>query len=429
MVELIRPGGGRTGTLQVGQDSLGGFPPGMTLYLPLTSNLLPVIGSGGAVTITRAGEKRTQNGANSFVVDATNTLSITENFLGIDGATGLLSEIAVTNKIASGGSDDMRPGSFGWTATNCTVSAKNVTDPADVANQAQTLTPSAAGGSVEALTVTACASKNAYADCYLRRAEGAAGSHTGQLIITDSAGTVVASKDITITAAYQRFFHEYAGTGGGVETLIFKIVPDKNATQAVDARMPFAEVHANNLIKTLPTSTLTTRAKDEPAAPIGSDLFGNAGTIYMDVMPLFTPGDGGLHVFVSVGRPMYAAYSDSNISVFVNTDNKMYIMYRPTQISAGISTASVVDVSPANFARGTWHKLAFYWSAAGCKVFLNGAAFVERGAGTMGAQALVASAELKFSSSADAYQSNSILKNVRGWKRALTDAEMARITS
>ena len=477
----------------------GKWPSGMTLHLPLTSNLLPLVGSGGAVAITRAGEKRTQTGLNTFAVDATNTLSITKNFLGISGATGLLPELAVTNDVTY--SDDMRvlwavagitltgsdpvsvtvtghpfntgesvtfasvggttelngnsytitdtgANSFtldgtdssafsawtsggtatgGWSGSNCTVSAKNVTDPAGVANQAQTLTPSAAGGYIQNATAAACSSKNAYADCYLRRAAGAAGSHTGQLVVTDSAGTVVATKDITITADYQRFFHEYTGTGGGAETLIFRIVPDKNATQAVDARMPFVEVFANTSIKTLPTSTLGTRAVDVGAQDCSANVRGDVGTFCFEVVPMHDPEDGVSHVYFSVNPLKDVTRADLHFykSVAGDLTAKYYVT------GVGDQVTTLIAANSTNWARGVRHKVAIRYSAAGgLNFYFDGTAGgTLAGAIVVGDAAPPATCKFKPHYYSNTIQPNAIISGVRFWPRVLTDAEMVRVTT
>lgn len=399
------------------------FPSGMTVHLPLTDGLTPIVGGGGATVITRASTKRQQNAANTFVVHGNNVLLPTSQVYDIS-AKGLHIELARTNDIAAGGSDDMSIGGFNWSAVNCAVSAKNVTDPSGAANEAQTLTPSGDGGGILNSTGVACSGKNAFFSVWLRRAGGASGSQTGIVTVSDTSLYVTASKNITITDAWQCFYVEYSNDGGnpgGAETLAIGITPESAGQSPVDARMPFVEVFANTSIKTILTPALTSRSAEIANYDCSGDIRGDIGTLYCEVVPLHAPEDGLNHAYIAATA--LNGLGTYNMFFYKNSANNLLVNFA----AGGNQFTSAVAANDTTWARGARHKLAIRYSSAGVNFYYDGTAGGTRGATTVGDASPAAASRFSIGSFSGS-QAEAVVGQARYWPVLLTDAEMARIT-
>lgn len=393
------------------------FPPQFNLHLPLQTNLSPQVGSGGGMTVTRATEKHTQTTANAFSVDDANVLSLSTAFDGF-AANGLCVEGGASTDCQDG--DDLT--GDGWTASNCAVSAKNVTDPAGAANEAQTLTPSANGGYVLQDTGAACTGVSFLGSCWIRRKAGAAGSHTGQIVLTDSEGATVSAKDITITAAWQLFTHyvEAMETGTGEQTAYLKIVPDKTAQSAVDVRMPFAGISGNCRYA---TPAISTTDADVVEYDCHSEVQRLNGTVYLEVFPLSDLG-AVTPVFLTI-TPI-SGTANSRYVIGIEDGTNLVAYCRPVNIN--YATANFA-VNSSNWATATWHKIAFTYGPTRLDLYLDGALVGSKTSGiNLGVGALPATAKLILGSYNSSKFPNSIIKNVRYWPGPGTAAQCVRIT-
>lgn len=397
--------------------------------LPLTSTTSPSEGPIGAASIVRAGSKMQQLAAATAYNWGANTTGPCSYFAGA-AANGLPVEEALTNLLTETNFATMND----WTKAGVTTALSSQAGPDGSVGAVLTATPTAESGYLAYVSSTDCSSKRAFASIWIRNKDGASGTHPGIILMQGNTSLESFYCEYTITSAWQEIIleatTEYNGStegfSAGAGTLGFALFPGALGTTAVDIWLPYVEVFSNSLIQTLRSPQFTTSAIDKDSWLLNNALRGDQGTLYMEVYPLHLAEDGVERDYLSIS-PLYAADANSEINLYKDSTNNLYLFYESSALNSVTTTGYALN--DTNFARATWHKLAIKWGSAGLSVFLDGAKVDSTGAITVGAATLDGSPSLKLGNYDQSIPPSAVMRMIKGWKIAKSDAELIAMTT
>lgn len=234
-------------------------------------------------------------------------------------------------------------------------------------------------------------------------ARSVAGSNTLRVAIRDSNGTNTVLNDttVTLTSNWQRYVITFTPLISGNQPVLYLALTADNTTFRITAVQLEQKPYATSFID-------GTRSPETLTIPTAGVLSETQGTVECYIKLFRAPGTNRQYIFDGAGA------TNQNLEVYVDTDGKLKLAY-------GTGTATVTIQSTATLSKDTRYAVAWKWSAAGVKLFLNG----EPVASDATAPGIVFGANAYYGSKADGtLQLDGLLDDLRISSRARTDEEI-----
>jgi hypothetical protein len=344
-------------------DFYTSFLTGLNVDLPAAA---------GAWACTRATSKYQQRIITAGDLLGINAGAITQAISGTPIHPGLISESPSINDF--GNSDDLS--NVNWTKVRCNVSAKNLVDPYGIANEAQTLTPTAAPpGYIRRQSGNNCAGLNYQGSVWLASVDGP--PHTARIRLEKHSDTADGiNVNVNLDTDWQCVCIEHLFNAAPNGFPRFYIYPDViNSTKRVKARLPFGMRDTETIIN--PAEVANTAIEHYwLAAPAAAR--GDQGSFSVWVYPLHAPDDGAAHPYFAMAPINANPFS----SMSIGKDAADMVGF---SVDPGLAPQNcAILATDASYPRAGWRNFAGVWDVTGGTLLLDGNVVATRGATVVG---------------------------------------------